>query len=141
MESIEPYDYSQLEEFDMAYLSGYFADKYDIPSENGEERIRRRVGQTMADQLQSTVIGYASVVPTSRQMNIRNSKARYVLLPVWTLNTRYKDKLYTFAMNGQTGKFVGDLPMDKGIYKKWLFGITAAVSAVAFGLSYLFWLL
>lgn len=131
MESIEPYDYSQMVDFDMAYLSGYFADKYDIPSENGEERIRRRVGQTMADQLQSTVIGYASVVPTSRQMNIRNSKARYVLLPVWMLNTRYKDKLYTFAMNGQTGKMTGSFPVCPKHTAAWFSGIWAAVTVLA----------
>jgi hypothetical protein len=44
-------------------------------------------------------------------------------------------------MNGQTGKLVGDLPMDDGAYKKWLCGITGAVGAAAFALSYLIWLL
>lgn len=33
MESIEPFDYKQLTSFDMAYLTGYLADKYDVPSE------------------------------------------------------------------------------------------------------------
>ena len=44
-------------------------------------------------------------------------------------------------MNGQTGKFVGDLPVDKGAYMKWLFGIAGAVSALSFAVSYLIWLL
>ena len=44
-------------------------------------------------------------------------------------------------MNGQTGKMVGDLPLDKEAYKKWLFGLWGIVSAAAFGISYLLWLL
>jgi hypothetical protein len=43
-------------------------------------------------------------------------------------------------MNGQTGKFAGDLPLDKKAYVKWLLGITAVASACAFLISYLFWL-
>jgi hypothetical protein len=54
---------------------------------------------------------------------------------------KYKDKIYTFAMNGQTGRFVGDLPMDKGAFWKWLMGVTGAVSAAALAVSYLLWLL
>ena len=60
---------------------------------------------------------------------------------MWLLNTRWNGKTYTFAMNGQTGKLVGDLPMDKAAYKKWLFGIMAAVTAGIYALSYLLWLL
>lgn len=131
MESIEPFDYTQLENFDMAYLSGYLADKYDVPSEDGEERIRQRVDTAMNDELQSTFIGYATVVPTSRQLHVNHSKARYVLLPVWMLNTKYKDKIYTFAMNGQTGKMTGSFPICPKRTAIWFAGITAGVTAVA----------
>ena len=44
-------------------------------------------------------------------------------------------------MNGQTGKLIGDLPLDKGAYRKWLFGLTGIFGAAAFVLSYLMWLL
>ena len=131
MESIEPYDYSQLVDFDLAYLSGYFADKYDIPSENGEQRIRDRVDQTIRDELQSTLLGYATVVPTSRQLNIHHSRARYVLLPVWMLNTKYKNKIYTFAMNGQTGKMTGSFPICPKRTAAWFAGVCVGVTMLA----------
>lgn len=131
MESIEPYDYAQLEDFDMAYLSGYFADKYDIPSQNGEERIRQRVDQTFRDELQSTMIGYTTVIPTSRQLCIEHSKARYVLLPVWMLNTKFNGKLYTFAMNGQTGKMTGTFPVCPKRTAAWFAGICTGVTLLA----------
>ena len=131
MDSIEPFDYKQLTSFDMAYLTGYLADKYDVPSENGEPRVRQRVDAAMDDRLQSTFVGYSSVVPTSRQLNIKHNKARYVFFPVWILNTKYKDKIYTFAMNGQTGKMTGAFPICPKKTAAWFAGVTAGVALLA----------
>lgn len=131
MESIEPYDYGQLIDFDMAYLTGFLADKYDVPSENGEARIRQRVDNAVEDELQSSLIGYATVIPTSKQLQIRHSKARYALLPVWILNTQYRGKIYTFAMNGQTGKMTGSFPICPKRTAGWFAGICAGVTLLS----------
>lgn len=128
MESIEPFDYSQMVPFEMPYLTGYLADKYDVPSENGEDRIRQRVEQSLTDSVQSTLLGYATVVPTGRQIHIHNSKAKYVLLPVWMLNTKFNGKIYTFAMNGQTGKMTGSFPVCRKQMAVWFAGICSAVT-------------
>lgn len=130
MESIEPFDFGQLSGFDMRYLSGFFADKYDVPSENGEGRIRQRVEQSLEQELSGSFVGFSSVLPTSRQLHIRHSKAKYVLLPVWMLNTRYRGKLYTFAMNGQTGKMTGSLPISPKWAALWFIGVWAGVAAL-----------
>lgn len=131
MESIEPYDYTQLKRFDMAYLSGYLADKYDVPAKNGEERIRQRVDTSMQDELQGSLVGYATVIPAARQLRVTNSTARYALLPVWILNTRYRGKLYTFAMNGQTGKMTGTFPICPKRTAAWFAGIFAGVTLLS----------
>lgn len=131
MESIEPFDYSQMVSFEMSYLTGYFADKYDVPSENGQERIRQRVSQSFEDNIQSTLLGYATVLPTSRQLQIQHSKAKYVLLPVWLLNTKYNGKIYTFAMNGQTGKMTGSFPVCPKRTAAWFAGICTGMTVLA----------
>lgn len=131
MESIEPYDYSQVETFDMAYLSGFLADKYDVESKLGEPRIRQRVDNALEDLMQSSLLGYSSVMPTRKQVNVSHSKVRYVLMPVWILNTRYRDKTYTFAMNGQTGKMTGTLPICPKRTAAWFAGLTAAFTAIS----------
>ena len=128
MESIEPYDYREMTEFDITYLSGFLADKYDVESRSGEDRIRQRVENAMNDHLQSSLLGYSSVIPTSRQLSIDHSRARYVLLPVWILNTRYQGKLYTFAMNGQTGKMTGQFPICPKRSALWFAGMCAGFS-------------
>ena len=132
MESIEPFDYGQLIDFDTAYLSGYYADKYDVEADSGKDRIRQRVDNAMNDQIQSSLIGYSTVIPTSRQLQVSHSKARYVLLPVWMLNTKYRGKIYHFAMNGQTGKMTGTLPICPKRSAGWFAGIFAAVTALAY---------
>jgi hypothetical protein len=75
-------------------------------------------------------MGFTTVVPASKQLKIDQSKARYVLLPVWMLNTKYRGKTYTFAMNGQTGKMTGSLPICPKQSAKWFFGTWAAVAAI-----------
>lgn len=131
MESIEPFDYQKLETFDTAYLTGFFADKYDVSADSGKERVRQRVRQSLQDEVQRTVTGYSTIVPTAEHMDISHSKAKYVLLPVWMLNTRYRGKLYTFAMNGQTGKITGALPISYQRAAGWFFVLFAGVSILA----------
>ena len=131
MESIEPFDYSQLQNFDMAFLSGYLADKYDVPSDQGKQRVKERVENAFDAQLQSSFLGYSTVVPTSCQLKIDHSKARYALMPVWILNTRYRGKLYTFAMNGQTGRMTGSFPISPQKCAIWFGGIFAGVTLLA----------
>ncbi len=137
MESIEPYDYGLIREFKPQYLSGYLADKYDVESTAGEEQIRQRVENAMNDALQQSFLGYATVLPVSRQIGIDHSRARYVLLPVWMLNTRYRGKTYTFAMNGQTGRITGTLPICPKRTAGWFVGLWAACTLLS-GLVLLF---
>jgi len=141
MESIEPFDFSGAVDFQTAYLAGYLADKYDVDSEQSIARANERIKKSTENAFASTVKGYDSVIPVTSGINLNNGAAKYALYPVWLLSTSWEGKNYTFAMNGQTGKLVGDLPLDKGAYYKWLFGIAGAVSAAAFILSYLFWML
>lgn len=137
MESIEPFDYSQMVDFERAYLSGFFADKYNVPAEDGQERVRQRAGSTLERKIAESVMGYASAVPVNSQRNIRHGKAKYVLLPVWMLYTKYNDQTYVFAMNGQTGKMTGTFPICKKKSKLWFAGICAAVTLAVTALQYL----
>ena len=137
----KPFDFSEAVDFQTAYLAGYLADKYDVDAEQSIDRANARIKQSTADAFAATVQGYTSVVPEATSIRLQNGQAKYALYPVWLLNTTWKGKKYTFAMNGQTGKLVGDLPLDKSAYKKWLFGLTGIIGAVIFAASYLLWLL
>ncbi len=130
MESIEPYDLSEAVDFATAYLSGYLADRYDVNAEQSVARANERIKKSTEQTFAETVQGYTTVIPESSGVQYKNGKIRYALYPVWLLSTKWNDKIYTFAMNGQTGKFVGDLPVDKSKYRKW-FGIIGGIGTVA----------
>ena len=141
MESIEPFHIEDAVDFQTAYLSGYLADKYDVDAEASIGRANERIKVSTENAFAATVQGYTSVIPTYTNINLQNGRARYALYPVWILNTQWNGQKFTFGINGQTGKIAGDLPMDKSAYRRWLFGIAGAVTALVFAASYLIWLL
>jgi hypothetical protein len=140
MESIEPFDISDAVPFQTAYLPGYMADKYDVDAGESIERANERIKKSTEDAFRSTVMGYTTVTAVDSNIRLQNGKARYALYPVWILNTDWNGQKFTFAINGQTGKIAGDLPMDKGAFWKCLIGVTGAVTALAFAISYVAWL-
>jgi DNA-directed RNA polymerase, subunit RPC10 (contains C4-type Zn-finger) len=137
MESIEPYNFKEAVDFQTAYLSGFLADKYDVDAEQSIGKANTRVKHSTESAFAATVTGFNSVTVGSSDIRLSNGKVRYALLPVWLLNTSWNKEKYTFAMNAQTGKFVGNLPMDKKEYWKWFGILTAIFGAVAFGIQWL----
>ena len=114
MESIEPYRYQEGKAFQPAYLAGYLADRYDLGAKECAPRANERIRQSTEKAFMDTIRGYEICEPLHTNIRLNRGKITYALLPVWILHTKYKGNLYTFAMNGQTGKFVGDLPADRG---------------------------
>ena len=137
MESIEPFDLKEAVPFQTAYLAGYLADKYDVDAQQSIERANVRVKRSTEEAFAGTVRGYTSVQAENSNVQLRGGKARYALYPVWLLNTTWNGQKYVFAMNGQTGKFVGDLPLDKAAATKWTLGLTAAFGVASYGVVWL----
>lgn len=127
MELLEPYNYREMEDFSMSYLSGYLAEKYDVDKKDVFGRISDRINKYANTLLRNTIYDYSSVTVKNSNIDIYNSKATYVLLPVWIFTYNYKGKTYIFAMNGQTGKIAGSLPLSKARMAAW-FGIISGIT-------------
>lgn len=132
MESLEPFNIKDAVPFQTAYLSGYLADRYDVDEQTCAARANERIKQSTRQEFTRTVQGYDTVTIEHEQIHLDEGKARYALYPVWLLNTSWNGEKYVFAMNGQTGKFVGNLPSDKR--KAWaiFFAVTAVVTVIAY---------
>lgn len=141
MESIEPFHFEDAVSFQTAYLAGYFADKYDVTAKESIQRANERIKAGAENEFAATVTGYQTVKPEYSSIRLSNGEAKYALYPVWILHTKWQGENYIFAMNGQTGKFVGNLPLDKGAYVRWLFSVMGIVGAVVFIALYIFWLI
>lgn len=124
MDSIEPYDYQELKPFSTAYLPGFLADKFDVTVEQCVQRADQRCEGTLSATLRDTVTGYHTCTLIHNSVSLKRGKVHYALMPVWMLNTKWKGKDFLFAMNGQTGKLVGDLPVSWGRF----WGLFAAIA-------------
>ena len=130
MDLLEPYNYSELKDFQMPYLSGFMSEKYNYDSNEMAPRVERRVRDYIFKEVRDTIHGYSSLSITSSNTRLRRNNAVYTLLPVWMITYRYNGENKILAINGQTGKQVGTLPRSMG--KLWgsFFGIFAGVFAI-----------
>ena len=139
MNSIEPFDYKELVDYNHAYLSGFLAEKYDVESDKAlPDALKRSVNSTL-DTFKGSIRGYTSVAVKTNTLQGKEKSKEYALLPVFMVNVKYGNKFYLFAMNGQTGEFIGNIPVDKKkVIIYWLiifaltFGLVVLISYITF---------
>lgn len=112
MESLEPFDVSGLTKFHPGYLSGYLANKYDVPSEAVIDRVNDRIKKSVHRLFEGSIQGVSMLHTEKENLSVVNGQKLYALYPIWMMKGSFKNKEYIFAMNGQTGKIVGDIPVD-----------------------------
>ena len=137
MESIEPYNFSDAVPFETAYLAGYLADRYDVEPEKCIGRATKRAKTSTEFSFSSTIDGYQTVSPSKTNIRVKRAKYWYTLYPVWILNTTWDKKKFTFAMNGQTGKMVGDLPSDQKEFWKYVVKRGLCISVLLYILQWM----
>ena len=129
MDSVEPYDYKSLCRFELEYLPGYLANKYDVEPKDVQKKADERAAATACDELRSSISGYDRVDEKGRSTRVHHGRTDYALMPVWLLYTKWDEKDFLFAMNGQTQKMTGNLPIAPGKAAAWFAGVSAAVFA------------
>lgn len=113
MNTIEPFDYKELTEYNHAYLSGFLAEKYDVEMDKAIQIASSRALESGKETIMNdSKYKYESIKIKQNNLTVQENTAKYILLPVWMVNVKYGNKMYLFAMNGQTGEFVGNIPLD-----------------------------
>ena len=112
MDSIEPYDMNKLADFNISYLPGFLAERSNVDEASEKDRATKRVDTSIREMTRNTI--KYEIKERNENVSVNITDQRYALLPVWYLVTKWDDKTWKFAMNGQTGKFIGDLPVDGG---------------------------
>lgn len=113
MDAIEPFDYNKLKEFNPAYMAGFYAEEYNEDDAATLDRAKDRAKETMLLQTRDAAGAYGVKTIHSSSDTFSNTVSRYAMLPVWLLNVEYQGKDYLYAINGETGKIAGKLPMCK----------------------------
>lgn len=113
MDLLEPYEYQEMVEFCPEYMSGFFGEKYNMPAQEVEFRARNKMSESAETFLNQSISGYAKLAHRSKEIRVEDQQAQYILLPVWKYIYEYKEKMYPFYINGQTGKIIGQVPVSK----------------------------
>jgi DNA-directed RNA polymerase subunit RPC12/RpoP len=110
--AIAPFDADQAVNFDLSYLSGFLAEKYTLEREQVEPLLESRARDYAASLLQESIQGYSEVRTQQNQVDLTLKKWAYALFPTWVMTYHYQGKTYVYAVNGQTGKACGELPVS-----------------------------
>lgn len=112
--SVQPFSMEKAIPFHTQYLAGFQAEKRDIEYDTLKPEIQQELKNYTAELLKSTANRYNTVVTEHTEAIIEKEDNHYVLLPVWLLTYKNKgsDTVYYYAMNGETGKVAGVLPLN-----------------------------
>ncbi len=113
MESIEPFDCSELVEFKSSYLQGFYAQRYDLSAERLSDRILARLERYGRETSCTAFSGYDHIDIRNCFVKPHDLEQKYALFPVWILTYEYDGAIYKIAVNGQTGKVDGYLPVNR----------------------------
>lgn len=129
---LEPFDLRVIKPFEAGYLSGFYADRYDMTDKQLAGVAIGRSKELFDAEIKKTISASGiHIVENNPKYQIKN--AEYALLPAWFLTFRYKNEPYTMLVNGQTGKVVGAVPFDKAKLTS-MFVVLAVISSIIFTL-------
>ena len=140
MNTIEPFNYEELIPYNHAYLSGFYAEKYDQDAKDVFAEAADRSINSTKEILKNDTRLYATKMIVKDSIVAKEITRYYTMLPVWMVNVKYKDKMHIFAMNGQTGEFIGNIPLDVKktiLYFSLIFGISFVIVIVLSLIIYL----
>ncbi|MEG0108621.1 MAG: TFIIB-type zinc ribbon-containing protein, partial [Lachnospiraceae bacterium] len=115
VEGVMPFQTLKMQPFTMGYLTGFQAEKRDMEQADLQQAMDDEMNKYADIILRESISGYSTVQMEHLELTAEHSSWEYVLLPVWVLTYQKSGKFYYYAMNGQTKKICGELPVD---YKK-----------------------
>ncbi len=107
--SVEPWDTGKLKTFDEKYLSGFEAEEYTIGLDNGFEFAKAKMRSVIERSIRRDIGGDQQQIH-SVDTRYHNVTFKNVLFPLWIASFEWKDKIYNYAINAQTGKIAGERP-------------------------------
>lgn len=111
IKKIEPFGLQQLVDYNDAYLSGFIAERYAVPLENGWHLAKSKVDQGIESSIESKTAGDIVIVMQC-DTDYNDITYKHLLLPIWISSFRYNGKVYPFIINGQSGRVAGESPVS-----------------------------
>ena len=115
LEGLEPYDTTKAVEYKPEYMAGFAAEKYSVKVKDAWEKAKKKIQSLLRRDVEEKITREKACdhVRDVRINTVHEDVTyKYLLLPVWISSFQYKDKVYHFMINGQTGKVSGETPIS-----------------------------
>jgi LSD1 subclass zinc finger protein len=135
-DELEPWDLSNLTEYDDQYLSGFRTESYEIDLESGFNLAKNVMEPAIREKIRRDIGGDHQRI-SSLSTTYNNITFKHILLPVWISAYRYKTKVYRFMINGRTGEVQGERPWSWVKITLASLAASAFIAGIYFGYLYL----
>jgi len=132
IDSLSPWNLSGLKHFDQRYLSGFEAEEYTTPLDRGFDLAKSQMSSTINYHIRRDIGGDQQQIHTTNT-DYYNIEYRDMLFPIWTASFKWRDKVYRYAINAQTGKISGERPYS---IAKIVFAIAIVLMILAAAIYY-----
>lgn len=126
-QALGPFAAEGLVPYSPGYLAGWRAEEYRIDLLEGWAEAELRIQQGQRRRCAGDVPG-----DTHRALRVNNQisdvRWKHILLPMWSVTYRYRNKPYAVLVHGQTGRIVGRAPYS---WVKILFAVLTVLALIA----------
>lgn len=134
LQGLEPFDTENNKAYKPEYVAGFAAQRYSVGLKQAWETAKQKILGKLQNNISDKVRHEKNadhVTNVSVSTTYRNITFKYLLLPIWAAHYKYKDKIYHFMVNGQTGKVSGKTPISV-----WKVLLTILMAVAVFGAIY-----
>ncbi|ARK26118.1 hypothetical protein SporoP37_00920 [Sporosarcina sp. P37] len=111
LQKVQPFQLSSLTDYKVEYMSGFLAERYSVSLQQGFTQAQDVMTRGIVNGIERSVAGdIVEVVNVSTDYS--DITYKHILLPIWISSFHFKDKIYQFIVNGQTGKVSGNYPLS-----------------------------
>ena len=115
MKKIEPYDTNNAKKYAPEFLAGFISERYSVGLQQGWESAKAGIDNLLKSEITQKIKRekHADKVASLKMTTTFDGITyKHLMLPMWVSNFVYKDKVYNFYINGQTGKVGGRYPVS-----------------------------
>lgn len=115
LSAIRPFHTDKAKPYLPQYLSGFSAERYSVGLEQGWTQAQKEINDILKQEIKQKIMtkhGADHVRQLKLSASYNDVKYKYLMLPIWLSSFKYNNKIYHFAVNGQTGKVGGQAPIS-----------------------------
>jgi predicted RNA-binding Zn-ribbon protein involved in translation (DUF1610 family) len=128
---ILPFQMPAMQRYEPYFLSGWLSEEYSVQRDEALERCRQVFQRWVHANIASFLPGDTYAEPIVIETEYSQINSDLCLLPVYCLTYRYRNKVYAFRMNGQTGKFTGQKPIAWGRVALCVAAVAGLIAVIA----------